>query len=295
VKHIRFVGFGEAGRAFAQSLGPLGYRLSCYDIKLDTPQTRQPILDAAAALGATIAKAPTNDLSAVDWIILAVTAESSLEAAQSVLPALDARHVVIDINSVSPDRKATTCKAVEATGASYVDMAVMAPVYPALHRTRTLVAGHAANSFDDQLTAAEFNFERISETAGDATAVKMVRSMFVKGVEALTSSVLIAAHRAGCYERVVASLAASYPGLDWQKFPDYQVERMMTHGVRRAAEMRECAATYDEFGLIGDIAARVADMQQAMGELERRPKETLKDTVAELSAALGHIKYKGGE
>jgi hypothetical protein len=70
---------------------------------------------------------------------------------------------------------------------------------------------------------------------------------------------------------------------------------MMTHGVRRAAEMRECAATYDELGLIGDIAARVADMQQAMGELERRPEETLKDTVAELSAALGYIKYKGGE
>ncbi len=80
----------------------------------------------------------------------------------------------------------------------------------------------------------------VGETAGDATAVKMVRSLFVKGLEAITVEAALAAAASGCFDRVMTSLEKSYPGLGWPDNVSYNFERTLRHGARRAAEMREC-------------------------------------------------------
>ena len=97
----------------------------------------------------------------------------------------------------------------------------------------------------------------------------MVRSLFVKGLEAITVQALLAAHQAGCFDRVYASLSASYEKLGWPKFPLYQLERVTRHGVRRAAEMRESAATMKELGFDAGfaLADAIAALQDEIGHL----------------------------
>lgn len=280
--HIRFIGFGEAARAFTDSLIPHGgLRLSCFDIRQDGT-----IEAAAAARGVEVSRTADAGLQEVDWVILAVTAASSLQAAQSVLPALAARHVVIDINSVSPSRKRDTAAEVGAAGAGYVDMAVMAPVHPRGHATPVLLAGSLPAGMTDRLRALGFSFSVAGPAPGDATAIKMVRSLFVKGLEALTAQALLAAYRSGCLEPVVASLSGSFAGLGWPEFPEYQLERMLTHGTRRAAEMEESARTIDETGMSGNLAREVALMQARMGALDATPGATLAETLERISARL---------
>src|SRR5262249_61266186 len=81
---------------------------------------------------------------------------------------------------------------------------------------------------------------------GAAAAIKMVRSVMVKGMEALTYECFVAAARAGVTDEVMASLAKSFPSHDWARMIEYNLERMASHGTRRAAEMGEVAENLRE-------------------------------------------------
>lgn len=283
--HIRFIGFGEAGRSFSESLLQLPELvISAYDILYQTEGLDGKTAQAARERGVTVSPAPDSSLESVDWIILAVTADSSVLAARSILPGLTEQHTVLDINSVSPARKREAAALVESYGARYADVAVMAPVRPRNHGTPLLVAGDVKAEFLHQLCALRFDFEAVGENPGEATAIKMVRSVFVKGLEALTAQTLLAAERSGCFERILASLSHSYPGLKWQEFPHYQIERMLTHGVRRAAEMRESARTMDELGYDGELVRQIAELQALMGAAAAQPADSLAATLAAINA-----------
>lgn len=261
---IGFMGFGEAARAFCDSLAPQGINFTAYDILLDDVGHAEAMRAAMRDRQVAIADTPAG-LRDADWIISAVTADQSLIAARSLLPHLVQGQVLIDLNSVSPGRKRETAAEVAAAGAIYLDMAVMAPVHPRGHRTPVLLAGEEADRLAEELAALGFNGRVVGEKTGAATAIKMVRSLFVKGLEAITVEALLAAQASGCFDEILDSLSTSYPGLDLPKTASYQFERTLRHGARRAAEMRESAATLDALGLRGGLAAETAEIQRRMG------------------------------
>ena len=208
-------------------------------------------------------------MEGADWVFSAVTAADSLDAGRSVAGKLAAGQVFIDINSVSAGRKRETAATVCAGGAAYVDMAVMAPVHPRGHRTPVLLAGPACRDLSARFSGLGFEFSIVGDEISAATSIKMLRSLFVKGMEAITVQTLLAAKAAGRFDEVYASLSASFPQLGWPDHPKYQLERVARHGVRRAAEMRESAATLDELGFAAgrDLAAATADFQAQVGRL----------------------------
>ena len=115
----------------------------------------------------------------------------------------------------------------------------------------------------------------------------MVRSLFVKGLEAITVEAMLAARASGAFEKVLASLSNSYPGLGWPDIVGYNFERTLRHGKRRAAEMRESAATLDALGLNGGLAAEIARVQDAMGQLplDDMPEGDTADAIAQVLKA----------
>lgn len=279
---IAFIGFGEAARAFTESLRAQDGRLRFTAFDIDQSQA---MTTAMKVIGVRKGADPADALDGADWIISAVTADQSLEAAHSAAPSIVPGQVYFDINSVSPGRKRETAALIGAGGASYVDMAVMAPVRPKGHATPTLLAGAEADRLAPELGRLGFSCNVAGPEPGAATAVKMVRSLFVKGLEAITVEALIAAAASGCFERVYSSLANSYPGLGWPEHATYTFERTLRHGARRAAEMRESARTLDALGLTGELAERIADVQAAMGALGAAdlPAGDLAAAVAEIS------------
>ncbi|MCG6115428.1 MAG: DUF1932 domain-containing protein [Mesorhizobium sp.] len=285
--HIAFIGFGEAARAFHDSLKAHEPSLvfSTYDILFDSEGAGGACAKAARERGVAVAATPGQAAIDADWIFSAVTADQSVAAARSVAENLRPGQAFLDINSVAPDRKRETQALLAPTGAVYVDMAVMAPVHPRGHRTPVLIAGRTEDAIE-QLRDLSFDFDSAGEEAGAATAIKMVRSLFVKGLEAITVETMLAASASGCLDRVLASLAGSYPGLKWPDIAEYNAERMLKHGKRRAAEMRESGATLDALGLDGDLARAIASLHDRMGALpaDTLPGETLAESAAPLVA-----------
>jgi len=162
--------------------------------------------------------------------------------------------------------------------ARYVDVAVIAPINPARHRTPLLIAGPHAEAISPLLRELQMQLSIVGDNNGQAAAIKMIRSVMIKGIEALTLECFLAAARAGVLEEVTVSLKNNYPTLDFTKIAEYNLERMASHGERRAAEMEESALTLRELGLDPLMVDATVKRQREMGAIGKHQKvrDTLK-------------------
>ena len=207
---ISFIGFGEAGQAIASGLREAGIeQIAAWDILFPAPDGEK-LKDAAAAIGVRCATSAADAVRGADAIISAVTAASSVDAARSVRPHLAQQPFFLDINSVSPGRKQETAKLLGDT-ARYVDVAVLAPIHPARHQTPMLLAGPHAAAIAPVMSALDMRVSIAGSEIGAAAAIKMVRSVMIKGIEALTLECFLAAARAGVVDEVAASIKNNIP------------------------------------------------------------------------------------
>jgi 3-hydroxyisobutyrate dehydrogenase-like beta-hydroxyacid dehydrogenase len=130
-----------------------------------------------------------------------------------------------------------------------------------------LLAGPHADAIAPVLAALGMRVSVAGAETGAAAAIKMVRSVMIKGIEALTLECFLAASRAGVIDEVAASLKNNYPGLDWAKIVPYNLERMANHGERRAAEMEEVADTLRELGVEPLMTSATVKRQREMGQI----------------------------
>ena len=275
---VSFIGFGEAGQAIASGLRETGIeRIAAWDILFPEPAGER-LRAAGEKIGVRLANSAADAVAETDMIISAVTAASSVEAARSVALHLTGSPYYLDINSVSPGRKRDTAKLL-GEHARYVDVAVIAPIHPARHRTPLLISGPHAEEISPLLRELEMQLSVVGPDTGDAAAIKMIRSVMIKGLEALTLECFLAATRAGVLDEVTVSLKNNYPTLDWTKIADYNLERMASHGERRAAEMEESAATLRELGLDPLMVDATVKRQREMGAIGKHEKvrATLKE------------------
>ncbi len=274
---ICFIGFGEAGQALASGLKGAGVaNVVAWDI-LFPDDSGEKIRAAAEKIGARRAASVQDAVAGADIVLAAVTAASSLDAAPVGKPYLRKEQFYLDINSVSPGRKQKTACTLDGA-VRYVDVAVMAPVHPALHKTPMLLAGPHAEALAPVLEALDMKVALAGEAIGAAAAIKMVRSVMIKGLEALTLECFLAAHRAGVEPQIFQSLSHSFPGLDWPHMVEYNLERMANHGTRRAHEMEEVAETLQELGVAPHMTFGTIKRQTEMGDWGKI--SPLKDAVA---------------
>ena len=272
---IAFIGFGEAARAFLdgwRTVPGFAARVAAYDIKTDSPDpevraAKRADYFAASVIGAS--NAP-EAVSGAEAVFCVVTADQAHEAALAALPGLAKGVLFFDCDSCAPQTKVRTAEKVDAAGGRYVDVAVMAPVHPRLHRTPLLISGPHAEAAAPALAALAMSAGIQAGPVGAASAVKMIRSIMMKGLEALVCECVLAGRKAGVIETVLDSLDDTYPGFDWKTRSAYMLERVTTHGLRRAAEMREVALTVELLGLEGSMSRATVGWQQRIGDLALR-------------------------
>ena len=227
---IVLIGYGEAARAF------VGGGLAA-DAAYDADLAKRDGIAAHDNLASAMAKA--------DIILSLVSADQVMIAAGNAAQHISPNALFCDMNSVAPETKRTAASVIEKAGGRYVDIAIMAPVYPKRMDVPLLVSGPHCAVGAATMSAAGFNDVRIvGDTVGKASAIKMIRSVMIKGVEALTAEMILAARAADVEAEVLASL-----GDGWADKAAYNLERMATHGARRAAEMEESMKTLASLGI----------------------------------------------
>jgi 3-hydroxyisobutyrate dehydrogenase-like beta-hydroxyacid dehydrogenase len=269
---IAFIGFGEAANAFVSGWAlDVSHQITGYDVKTDNPTTAPAMTAQYARAGVACARESHEALVGADYIFSVVTAEQALAAALAGAGGLQQGAFWFDCNSCAPDTKRRAAEIIQAAGGRYIDVAVMAPVHPKRHHVPLKIAGPHAEAGAIVLRSMDMRPEVVGNEVGQASSIKMIRSVMIKGLEALTTECFLAARRAGVEDAVIGALEASDPDVAWRKRGSYNLERMMVHGARRASEMREVAITLADLGIPNHMSAASAVWQDQVASASALP------------------------
>ncbi len=260
---IGIIGFGEVGRIFAAGLnGKAGIAsLAAWDTRWrDAPPNPEDIAVLNAANTHVMASAEALCESS-DLIISAVTAANTRAVIDALAPKVRTGLTVLDLNSASPGTKQACAEIVHARGGAYVEAGVMTSVPPYGIAVPMLLGGPHAAAFSAWANARGLSTTVASDTLGVASAIKMCRSIMIKGLEALIIESYTTARTYGVEDAMIPTLAETFPTIDWEKQGDYFFQRVVQHGARRTEEMREAAATVRETGLEPLMTTAIADRQ----------------------------------
>lgn len=247
---IAIIGFGEAGEMFGRHLAKQA-DVHAYDIIQD-----QPMRAKAGATGVTLCATLKEAVSEAKYVLSLVTADQAPIVAKHVSALLGDDQYFLEMNSVAPKTKCVSaehCKGL-------VDIAIMAPVYPKEAKVPLLLSHPNGEVITESLNSLGLNVRWVGNEIGRAASIKMCRSVMIKGMEALTLECFETARFYDVESEIKLSLHGSFPGMGWDKARvEYWFERVTTHGVRRAEEMREVAKTVNDAQVKSKMAQTVAD------------------------------------
>ena len=267
-RRIGIIGYGEAGRAFGAGLAAAGATVATYDILIPEPEGAA-IRTNAAADGVTPCATAREAIGGADIVLSLVPADAARPVAKEAAGHLRAGQLFMDMNSISPREKKTGAAIVEETGARYVEATIVAPVVENGVASEVLLAGPAAAEARKILAPFGMILEVVGDDFGAAAAVKLCRSVVIKGIEAILVESMLAARRYGADRAVLASLQKSDPEIDWAAKADYVFERVLRHGRRRAAEMRFAGEAVVRFRLSAAVERRHRSIAGRYGRFRR--------------------------
>jgi 3-hydroxyisobutyrate dehydrogenase-like beta-hydroxyacid dehydrogenase len=261
-KRIGLVGYGEVGKVFSSGLKAHAEAVGAWDLKFALGPLSGTELAHATAAGVTAHGSMRELCEASELVISAVTASNTLVVAQEAAQCIRPGTVFLDLNSASPGTKQKAAAAIDAAGAHYVEAGVMTSVPPYGIKVPMLLGGARAAELATLLQSWGMDAKAVSEKLGVASAIKMCRSVMIKGLEALVIESYTTARAYGVEDHVLPTLQETFPSIDWAQQGAYFFSRVVQHGQRRAEEMRESANTVKEAGFEPFMASAVADKQE---------------------------------
>ena len=267
---LGIIGFGEVGGIFGRGLKdkPGVQAVHAWDLKFAGDAGLQA-RGAARGDGIQDARDMAALCASANLLVSAVTASNTFAVAEEAARHVRPGSVFLDLNSASPGTKQRAAKLLEAAGAHYVEAGVMTSVPPYGIRVPMLLGGAHAAALADKLVAWGMDAKVVSEQLGIASAIKMSRSIMIKGLEALVIESYTNARRYGVEDHVLPTLKETFPQIDWDTQGAYFFSRVVQHGKRRAEEMRESANTVQEGGFAPLMASAIAAKQDWVASLAR--------------------------
>jgi len=271
---IGVIGFGEVGKTFAKGWKDqvnLQSGMKVWDLKLsadfDNAKESQAEIDNAKNMGVLSAYSCADLVDGVNLIVSCVTASNTLAVAEEVSQTIKPGQFFIDLNSASPGTKQACAALIDVKGAFYVEAGVMTSVPPYGIKVPMLLGGMKAEFLASVIQSYGGDARAVSEKLGVASAIKMCRSIMIKGLEALVIESYTTARHYGVEQAMLATLKETMPGIDWVEQGAYLFSRVVQHGKRRAEEMRESAVTVAETGASPFMAQAIAQKQDWVSQL----------------------------
>jgi 3-hydroxyisobutyrate dehydrogenase-like beta-hydroxyacid dehydrogenase len=240
---VAVLGLGEAGSRLAADLAAAGIDVRGYD-----PD------QACDAKIATRAADPRTAVAGSDLVLSVNSAKAALGAAAAALPALGPTTVYADLNTAAPELKREVAALVEGSGARFADVALLGPVPARGLGTPALVSGTGASLFADVFGPLGMPIEVISAQAGDAASLKLLRSVFMKGLAASAIESLRGAEASRQADWLRRELVA----VIGQPLLERLLEGSRRHAARRVDEMEAASDLLRELGIEPRIAAASA-------------------------------------
>lgn len=255
-----FIGFGEAGSNVSEGLLASGVdRIKAYDILFNEEAEKVHLYKLAAAIGVEPCISIAEAVTGVDIVFSTVTCSACLDVAKEAAKHLHPQQYFLDFNSISPGKKRKVRDLIKVSGANFVEGSVMANVPGKRHKVPMLIGGDGGKAFIKLVEPFGMNVKFIQEEVGQASACKMVRSITMKGIEAIYLECMQAARYFDIEDEVLDSVIESMKGMDWREKCNFNMPRTIIHAQRRSDEMENAAETLREIKQEPRMAKATAD------------------------------------
>lgn len=279
-----FIGFGEAAYNIACGLKSEGLTdIGAYDINAPNPQLGALIRKRVAETAVTLFDSLESAYSAGDFIISLTSAKVALDVARSIIPHLKAGQVYVDMNSAAPTIKAEIAKIPHGNDVKFCDIAIMGTVPGNKHKVPMFLTGEGAEDFEKAFAQYGMKLTVLDAEAGGASAIKMFKSVVMKGLPQLMFESFEAAQKYGVLDTLINSLSGSINGKTVEQMADTFIARTMIHAARRSAEMRDVVSTLESLGVDASMSKATVSKLDLLAE---------QNWLDKLGAEGGKLSYK---
>jgi 3-hydroxyisobutyrate dehydrogenase-like beta-hydroxyacid dehydrogenase len=245
---LGFIGFGEVAGVFSDVLRRDGRELLAHDVLAEQPGGLARLAQRAGSDHVRFVPLPELVANS-DWILSTVTSKVAEPVARSAAPYLAAGKTYLDLNATSPSVKQAVAKLVAPTGAHFVEGAILTAVGVTGARTRILIGDADGPAAAETLVSLGLNAAFYSREIGQASAFKLLRSIFSKGLEALLLEFLVAGRRAGLQADLWREVVDLFAQNGFERVAENWIRTHATAHERRYHEVVQVAEEMRALGL----------------------------------------------
>lgn len=266
---IGFIGYGEAAFNISLGLGREGVSgIRATDAMMNHEVMGKQVHSRAQEAGVTLVNTNKEIAQWADIVFAAVPSSFTMDVCNDVKECLRPGQVYVDVSASTPTVKEAIWEAIKDTGVLFADAAMLGSLPKDKHQVPITASGNGAEKFHELMTPYGMKITLAGEKAGSASAIKLVRSIFMKGIAALMIDTMQAADAYGVSNEIVASLSKSLDGIPFTSHLDRIVTGTALHCTRRAAELKGSVAMQEEAGLNPEMTLASKHGHEALEKYE---------------------------
>ncbi len=263
---LTFIGFGEAAYHIAKGLSAEGMTgMVAYDMMQDSETAGPVIRRRAAEAGVTLAAGTQEACQGARFVLSLTSAAVCVKVAQSVLPLLKEGQTYVDMNSAAPTAMTEIDQLPRPEGVDFCDVAMMGSVPAGGHQTKMFLSGSGAQAFFTAMQPFHTKMNVLDTPAGSASALKMFKSVFSKGLPQLLLECFVPAAKYGVLDEILSSVNNTFKEKNIEQYADKVLFRTLIHAQRRSGEMRDAAQTVESMGLDASMSRAAQHKLEELG------------------------------
>lgn len=266
---VGFIGYGEAAYNISLGLGGEGLTgIRANDAMMDHEVMGKQVHSRAEEAGVTLIASAKEVAQWADIIFAAVPSSFTMDVCEEIKDCLGPDKLYVDVSASTPATKEAIWEAIKDTGVLFADAAMLGSLPKDKHKVPITASGNGAAKFQELMTPYGMKITLAGEKAGSASAIKLVRSIFMKGIASLMIEMLQAADAYGVSDEVVASVSKSMDNIPFTSHLDRLVTGSALHCVRRAAELKGSIAMLSEAELSPEMTVATKHRLEALESYE---------------------------
>lgn len=267
--NIGFIGYGEAAFNISMGLGQEGVTgIHATDAMMDHEVMGKQVHARAEKAGVTLVATSKEIAQWADIIFAAVPSSFTMDVCNDIKECLHPGQLYVDVSASTPAIKESIWESIKDTGVLFVDAAMLGSLPKDKHQVPITASGNGAEEFHKLMTLYGMKITLAGDKAGSASAIKLVRSIFMKGIAALMLDTMQAADAYGVSNEIVASIGKSMDGIPFQSHLDRLITGTALHCNRRATELKGSIAMLEEVGLNPEMTAAAKHSHEALAKYD---------------------------
>lgn len=267
---LGFIGFGEA--AYEMSCGfkaeGSGVEIRAFDVAYEKNKMNFDL--RAEKAGVTLVESLEDLIRDSEVIMSMVPTAYTLTTAMDALKHVKTGQLFADASTSLPNDMVVIAKAAADRGLEFTDAAMLGSLPKDKHKVPILVSGTGADRFLELMKPLGMDIEKVSDKAGDASAIKLTRSIYMKGLATLMTETLMCAYKNNIQDKIIESISGSLDGEKFIVTANRLISGNAIHSERRTHEMESVIEFAEECGIRPTMTIATKKSLEELNDLNLR-------------------------